>query len=86
MPLSGTFTLNSNYVIIEPVTTTIVTPIGDAAIGEITQVGSDVASWDVGDTIYYNNSENAVFKNNDSTWTLVNQSNIYFKYESAPEP
>lgn len=86
MALSGTFTLNSNYVIIEPVAETIVTPIGGSAIGEITQVGADVANWNVGDSVLYKNSDSAQFKNNGDTWAVVNQSNLYFIYEAAPLP
>lgn len=82
MALSGTFTLNSNYVIIEPVEQTIVRPMGNAAIGTIVQVGSDVADWDINDDVLYKNSDAALFQNNDDTWAVVNQSNIYFKYES----
>lgn len=82
MALSGTFTLNANYVIIEPIEQTIVIPISNAAIGTIVEVGSDVAVWNVDDDVFYKNSDSAQFKNNNDTWAVVDQSNIYFKYES----
>lgn len=86
MALSGTFTLNAEYVIVETIEQTIVVPIGNAAIGEIIQLGSSVTDWSVADTILYNNSDAALFKNNDDTWAVISQNNIYFKYEAEAEP
>jgi hypothetical protein len=82
MALSGTFTLNSNYVILEAVEVTIVRPLTDCAIGNIIQVGSDVSDWAADDRVMYNNSATASFQNNSTTWQVINQSDIYFKYES----
>lgn len=78
---AGTIVLNSSCVLVEG-TTSAITTIGTAIVCLILQIGDGVTYWSEGDTVVIHGNTGVSFKYGSSTYTVVNQDDILFSYES----
>lgn len=83
---SLSFTLNDNLVMVVEATTLPMQIIGKGALGIIYQIASGVDSWANSDTIGYNNENSVQLILDNIRYTVINQSDIYFKYTTEALP